>query len=661
MEQNMFIRILNSEMELATGCTEPGAVALTAAEAGQALRKAGVDKAEEITVNASINIIKNAMSAGIPGTDYEGMDYAAAIGALGGDPVYLLEVMNHVPRETVEAAAALVKAGKVKVNVAQVPQKLYIEVIAKGGGHTGRAIVRDLHTNVVLVEQDGAATLDKRDTDTAAAGDSDVVTPEQIASFLTVRSIWDYCTKELDPMNDPIDIIRSAVKVNSVISDEGLSKEYGLAIGRNLDLNCRKGLMTRDLTTNSMIAAAAGADARMAGAPVSVVANSGSGNQGITATMPVVAAARWLDIDEPTMLRAVTLSNLIAIRIKSKFGRLSNLCGATVAGTGAACGITYLLGGGYHEICCAIQNMVGNVTGMVCDGAKADCGNIVDIFGDGNTILVTDPAYPVYVDSNTMCGRNIIYADSNEENGFAAMPDENVHADIIYLCSPNNPTGSVYTKEQLKIWVDYALKNEAIIIFDSAYEAFISDPALPRSIFCVEGAKKCAIEMCSLSKTAGFTGTRCGYTVIPEELIVKASDGSDVSIAQLWGRRQGSKFNGVSYPVQCGAAAVFTPEGQKQTHEAIDYYRRNAKLMADTLTELGIKFTGGINSPYIWLKCPNNMGSWEFFDYLLEKIQVVGTPGEGFGKNGAGWFRLTAFGTYENTQEAMNRFKELLK
>ena len=297
----------------------------------------------------------------------------------------------------------------------------------------------------------------------------------------------------------------------------------------------------------------------------------------------------------------------------------------------------------------------------VNDGAKADCGNIVDIFGDGNTILVTDPAYPVYVDSNTMCGRNIIYADSNEENGFAAMPDENVHADIIYLCSPNNPTGSVYTKEQLKIWVDYALKNEAIIIFDSAYEAFISDPALPRSIFCVEGAKKCAIEMCSLSKTAGFTGTRCGYTVIPEELIVKASDGSDVSIAQLWGRRQGSKFNGVSYPVQCGAAAVCTPEGQKQTHEAIDYYRRNAKLMADTLTELGIKFTGGINSPYIWLKCPNNMGSWEFFDYLLEKIQVVGTPGEGFGKNGAGWFRLTAFGTYKNTQEAMKRFKELLK
>ena len=297
----------------------------------------------------------------------------------------------------------------------------------------------------------------------------------------------------------------------------------------------------------------------------------------------------------------------------------------------------------------------------VNDGAKADCGNITDIFGDGNTILVTDPAYPVYVDSNIMAGRDVIYADSNEENGFAAMPDENVHADIIYLCSPNNPTGSVYTKSQLKEWVDYALKNEAVIIFDSAYEAFISDPELPRSIYAVEGAKKCAIEMCSLSKTAGFTGTRCGYTIIPQELIVKASDGTDVSLAQIWGRRQGSKFNGVSYPIQRGAEAVFTPEGQKQTHEAIDYYRRNAKVMADALTELGIKFTGGINSPYIWLKCPNNMGSWEFFDYLLNNIQVVGTPGEGFGKNGAGWFRLTAFGTYENTVEAMRRLKELLK
>ena len=373
MEQNMFIRILNSEMELATGCTEPGAVALTAAEAGQALRKAGVDKAEEITVNASINIIKNAMSAGIPGTDYEGMDYAAAIGALGGDPVYLLEVMNHVPRETVEAAAALVKAGKVRVNVAQVPQKLYIEVIAKGGGHTGRAIVRDLHTNVVLVEQDGAATLDKRDTDTAAAGDSDVVTPEQIASFLTVRSIWDYCTKELDPMNDPIDIIRSAVKVNSVISDEGLSKEYGLAIGRNLDLNCRKGLMTRDLTTNSMIAAAAGADARMAGAPVSVVANSGSGNQGITTSVPVIVYARELGVSDETLLRALTLSNLTTIHEKTPIGRLSAYCGAISAGAGAGAGIAYLCGGDYDAVIHTVVNALAVVSGVICDGAKASC------------------------------------------------------------------------------------------------------------------------------------------------------------------------------------------------------------------------------------------------------------------------------------------------
>ena len=369
----MFIRILNSEMELATGCTEPGAVALTAAEAGQALRKAGVDKAEEITVNASINIIKNAMSAGIPGTDYEGMDYAAAIGALGGDPVYLLEVMNHVPRETVEAAAALVKAGKVKVNVAQVPQKLYIEVIAKGGGHTGRAIVRDLHTNVVLVEQDGTATLDKQDADTAASGDSDVVTPEQIASFLTVRSIWDYCTKELDPMHDPIDIIRSAVQVNSVISDEGLSKEYGLAIGRNLDLNCRKGLMTRDLTTNSMIAAAAGADARMAGAPVSVVANSGSGNQGITCSVPLIEYAKELHSGKEKLYRALIISNLVAIHEKTGIGTLSAYCGAVSAGAGAGAGIVYLCGDGYQAAIHTVVNALAIVSGIVCDGAKASC------------------------------------------------------------------------------------------------------------------------------------------------------------------------------------------------------------------------------------------------------------------------------------------------
>lgn len=294
------------------------------------------------------------------------------------------------------------------------------------------------------------------------------------------------------------------------------------------------------------------------------------------------------------------------------------------------------------------------------DGAKSDCGNIVDIFGNDNIVLVTDPAYPVYVDSNRMNGRTIIFADSNEKNGFLAMPDDNVHADLIYLCSPNNPTGAVYNKEQLRIWIDYAKKNNAVIIFDSAYEAFITDPELPRSIFAVEGARECAIEMCSLSKTAGFTGMRCGYTVIPNELKVKASDGTEVSISQLWSRRQGSKFNGVSYPVQCAAAAVFTEEGLKQIHKNIAYYQENAKIISSTMDKLGVKYTGGINSPYIWFKCPNNMNSWDFFDLMLNKIAVVGTPGAGFGKNGDGWFRLTAFGDRDNTIEAMKRFEKLV-
>ncbi|MBR4224389.1 MAG: LL-diaminopimelate aminotransferase [Oscillospiraceae bacterium] len=295
----------------------------------------------------------------------------------------------------------------------------------------------------------------------------------------------------------------------------------------------------------------------------------------------------------------------------------------------------------------------------VNDGAKSDCGNITDIFSRDNTVLMTDPVYPVYADSNRMAGRNILYADSDESNGFAAMPDKYVRADIIYLCSPNNPTGSVYTKEQLEKWVAYALVSEAVIIYDSAYEAFITDPSIPRSIYCIEGAKRCAIEMCSLSKTAGFTGVRCGYTVIPDELVVKASDGRDVKLADLWARRQGSKFNGVSYPVQRAAEAVFTEEGQRQIRENIHYYQRNAMVIANTLDELGIKYTGGINSPYIWLKCPGGMGSWEFFDYLLDKVQVVGTPGEGFGRNGCGWFRLTSFNSYENTVEAMARLKTL--
>ena len=297
---------------------------------------------------------------------------------------------------------------------------------------------------------------------------------------------------------------------------------------------------------------------------------------------------------------------------------------------------------------------------FVSDGAKSDSGNINDIFDDESVVLVTDPAYPVYVDSNTMGGKKIIYADSNEENGFAAMPPEGVHADLIYLCSPNNPTGSVYTKAQLEKWVAYALENDAVIIFDSAYEAFIADTSLPRSIFCVENAEKCAIEICSLSKTAGFTGTRCGYTIVPDGLFFSSADGSRVSVKKIWSRRQGSKFNGVSYPVQRAAEAVFSDDGLKQTQDTIAFYRENARIMTETFDKLGILYTGGKNSPYIWFKCPKNMDSWEFFDKLLNEIEVVGTPGAGFGTNGQGWFRLTAFNTHENTAEAMKRFEKLV-
>lgn len=291
---------------------------------------------------------------------------------------------------------------------------------------------------------------------------------------------------------------------------------------------------------------------------------------------------------------------------------------------------------------------------FISDGAKSDTGNIGDIFGTDNIVLVTDPVYPVYVDSNIMAGRKIVYAPSTEENGFCAMPDESVHADIIYLCSPNNPTGAAYTKDQLKVWIDYALKNDAIILYDGAYEAFITDDC-PRSIFAVEGARQCAIEFCSLSKTAGFTGTRCGYTVVPKEL---ERDGHN--IYKLWYRREATKFNGVSYPVQCAAAAVFCEEGQKQIKVNLDYYKENAKIIASLMDELGIYYTGGKNSPYIWLRCPGGMGSWEFFDYLLENAQVVGTPGEGFGECGKGYFRLTSFGDRENTIEAVGRIRKLL-
>lgn len=296
----------------------------------------------------------------------------------------------------------------------------------------------------------------------------------------------------------------------------------------------------------------------------------------------------------------------------------------------------------------------------ISDGAKSDSGNIVDIFSDKNVVLISDPAYPVYVDSNLMSGRKIIYIDSTKENGFSAAPDRSVHADLIYLCSPNNPTGAAFTKAQLKDWVDYALENKAIIIYDAAYEAFVTEEDVPRSIYAVEGAKKCAIEICSLSKTAGFTGLRCGYTVVPSELVVENEDGTTVSVSQIWGRRQGSKFNGVAYPVQCGAAAVFTEEGQKQCRENLEYYKENARIIAAALDELGIWYSGGKNSPYIWLECPNGMGSWEFFDYLLSEANVVGTPGAGFGRNGEGYFRLTSFGDRQKTIEAMERIKKLL-
>jgi LL-diaminopimelate aminotransferase len=289
---------------------------------------------------------------------------------------------------------------------------------------------------------------------------------------------------------------------------------------------------------------------------------------------------------------------------------------------------------------------------FISDGAKSDLGNILDIFSDNNAVLIPDPVYPVYVDTNIMAGRSIAYMDGNAENGFLPLPDKNTRADIIYLCSPNNPTGAVYSKELLKLWVEYALKNEAIILFDSAYEAFVQDDNLPTSIYQIDGAKECAIEFCSFSKTAGFTGTRCGYTIIPHGLVR-----SGTALNKFWLRRQTTKFNGVPYIVQRGAEAVFTDSGLTQIKGNIDYYMQNAKIITDTLSSLGIWYTGGKNSPYIWFKCPNDTLSWDFFDYLLEKANVVGTPGTGFGKNGEGFFRLTAFGNRENVTEAMEKCK----
>ena len=288
---------------------------------------------------------------------------------------------------------------------------------------------------------------------------------------------------------------------------------------------------------------------------------------------------------------------------------------------------------------------------FISDGAKSDLGNILDLFERSNAALIPDPVYPAYVDVNIMDGRKVNYIDANGQNGFLPLPDQSIDADIIYLCSPNNPTGAVYNHEQLKAWVDYALSRDAIILFDAAYEAFVEGD-LPRSIYEIEGARKCAIEICSLSKTAGFTGTRCGYTIIPLELKREG-----VSINKLWLRRQTTKFNGVSYIVQRGAQAVFTPDGQAQTAANIAYYRENARIITAALDEMGIYYTGGKNSPYVWMKCPDGMDSWQFFDRLLERSAVVGTPGAGFGRNGEGFFRLTAFSTHENTLEATERLK----
>lgn len=298
---------------------------------------------------------------------------------------------------------------------------------------------------------------------------------------------------------------------------------------------------------------------------------------------------------------------------------------------------------------------------FISDGAKSDTGNITDLFAQDNVILIPDPVYPVYVDTNIMNGRNITYISANAENNFLPMPDPAQHADIIYICSPNNPTGAAYNKEQLKVWVDYALANDAIILYDSAYECFITDETLPRSIFAIEGAKKCAIEFCSLSKTAGFTGTRCGYTIVPKDLKFAASNGTEMSLNAMWNRRQTTKFNGVSYIVQKGAAEVFSKEGMAQCRANIAYYQENARIIADCMEKNNIRYFGGINSPYVWFECPMGMESWEFFDYMLNNIQVVGTPGAGFGDNGKYFFRLTAFGTKENTIEAMERFDKMLQ
>lgn len=290
---------------------------------------------------------------------------------------------------------------------------------------------------------------------------------------------------------------------------------------------------------------------------------------------------------------------------------------------------------------------------FVSSGACDDLGDLLEMFDRDNTVLVIEPAYPEYVDTNLLYGRKVIHLPAGEGDGFLPLPDESINADIIYICSPNNPTGSAYTREKLKKWVDYANKKDAVILYDAAYEIFIEEDDVPHSIYEIEGADTCAVEVCSFSKTAGFTGTRVGYTIVPSKL-----ERMGVNLNALWSRNRETRTNGISYILQKGASAVFTPEGQEQIHESISAYKKNAKVIMDAIDKCGFWYVGGKNSPYVWMKCPNNMGSWEFFDYLLNELQIVGTPGVGFGSCGEGFLRLSAFGDPDDTQEAAKRIIE---
>lgn len=290
---------------------------------------------------------------------------------------------------------------------------------------------------------------------------------------------------------------------------------------------------------------------------------------------------------------------------------------------------------------------------FVSSGACDDLGDLLEMFDRDNTVLVIEPAYPEYVDTNLLYGRKVIHLPAGEGDGFLPLPDESIDADIIYICSPNNPTGSAYTREKLKKWVDYANEKDSVILYDAAYEIFIEEDDVPHSIYEIEGADTCAVEVCSFSKTAGFTGTRVGYTIVPSKL-----ERMGVNLNALWSRNRETRTNGISYILQKGASAVFTPEGQKQIYESISVYKKNAKVIMDALDKCGFWYVGGKNSPYVWMKCPNNMGSWEFFDYLLNELQIVGTPGVGFGSCGEGFLRLSAFGDPDDTKEAAKRIVE---